>query len=149
MQLIWFHWNIQVKSSVNLAAKFTHNTSILFCYSSFPIWVSAFFIIKWNYFVCCMYAWWNLGGTFFLFSNEINSFHEHKIPRRQHYHYNCIPNGPEDNKRHSNLMFFIGYIPFLIYCTVLRTCVLSEKSSISFLTRFIFIFYMKVFKTTD
>jgi hypothetical protein len=33
-------------------------------------------------------------------------------------------NGPEDNKRHSNLMFFIGYISFLIYCTVLRTCVL-------------------------
>ena len=39
---------------------------------------------------------------------------------------------PEDNKRHSNLISVIGYISFLIYCTVLRTCVLSEKSSISF-----------------
>jgi hypothetical protein len=147
LQQIWFHWNIQVKSSVNLAAKHTHITRIFFCYSSFPIWVMAFFIIKWNYFVCCMYAWWNLGDTFFLFSNEINSFHEHKYQEDSIIITIAYQNGPEDNKRHSNLMFFIGYIPFLIYCTVLRTCVLSEKSSISFLTRFIFIFYMKVFKT--
>jgi nucleoside recognition membrane protein YjiH len=53
---------------------------------------------------------------------------------------------PEDNKRHSNLISVIGYISFLIYCTVLRTCVLSEKSSISF-WHVVYAFYMKVLKT--
>ena len=63
---------------------------LYFCYLSFSIWVSGFFIIICNYFVCCMYTWSNLFGAFFLFDNEIISFHEHKIPRRQYYNYNCI-----------------------------------------------------------
>ena len=53
---------------------------------------------------------------------------------------------PEDNKRHSNLISVIGYISFLIYCTVLRTGVLSDKSSISFWL-VVYAFYMKVLKT--
>jgi hypothetical protein len=84
-----------------------------------------------------MHTWSNLIGAFFLFENERKKFMNTKYQEDSIIITIVYQDVREYNKRHSNFMSFICYISFLISCTVLRTCALSEKWSISFLTRFI------------
>jgi hypothetical protein len=100
----------------------TYNQILLLfiCHLFFQYELVFFFIIICNYVFWCMNTWSYLFGAFILFNNEINSCHEHITIAYQ--------DGPEDNKIHFNLMLFIGYISFMIYCTVLRTCTSSILS---------------------